>query len=77
MQASAKALMDPMIQKLEGYAIPEDKVDRVIDFAVYLFARHHRHMKIDRMVRKVVEEFKLKPLPAAPSDGIAEKLRAF
>lgn len=63
MQARAKAMMQPFIMKLEAYDIPDEKLEAVIDYAVYTFAKYHQHMKEHRMLRKVVEEFKLQPKP--------------
>lgn len=62
-----KGWMDPLIKELEKYDIPDEKLEAVIDFAVNLFARHHRTMKIPRMARKVVAEFKLKLLKTEQS----------
>lgn len=62
MQHTAKELMAPMIEQLKKYDISDEIGIRVADFACNYFAKHHRTMKVDRIVRKVVEQFKLKPL---------------
>ena len=65
----AKDWISPLINELEKYHIPEDKMEAVIEFTVNFFARHYRTMKTPRMLRKIVEEFKLKPLPKTESDA--------
>lgn len=60
LQHKAKELMAPFVEELAKYEVPEDKEEGVIDFAVKTFAKYHRSMKLHRIVRKVVEEFKLK-----------------
>lgn len=69
LQQQAKDLMWPFVQQLEAYDIPDDKLEAVIDFATKTFAKYHRHMKQDRMLRKIVTEFKLKLLPKTDTDG--------
>lgn len=68
-QQQVKQMMSPLIDELEKYHIPEDKMEAVIEFSVNLFAKYHRHMTTSRMLRKIVEEFKLKPLPKTESDA--------
>ncbi len=60
LQEVAKGWLVPFIKKLDAYEIPDDKIQRVIDYAVEIFAKNHRHMKEPRMIRKVAEYFKLK-----------------
>lgn len=67
-QEQAKKMMEPLINELEKYDIPDHKMQRVIDFSVELFAKYHRHMTIHRMIRKITDEFKLRPLPQPKSD---------
>lgn len=63
LQNRAKELMKPFVMKLEAYDIPDDKIEAVIDFATKTYAKYHRQMKEPRMLRKVVEQFKLKLIP--------------
>lgn len=71
LMALAKDIMKPFVMKLEAYEIPDDKMEAVIDFATKTYARYHRHMKEARMLRKVVKEFKLKPLKKEQESTIA------
>lgn len=63
MQQQAKKIMEPFVMQLEAYELPDDKLEAIIDFATKTFAKYHRHMKEPRMLRKVVEQFKLKLKP--------------
>ena len=54
-----KTAMQPVIDGLENYEIPDGKIQPVIDHAIDLFAKHHRTMTPKRIVRKTAEYFKL------------------
>lgn len=62
MQETAKSLMAPMIEGLKKYDISDEIGERVANFACSYFARYHTKMSVDRIVRKIVQQFKLKPI---------------
>jgi hypothetical protein len=62
LQKTAKGIMAPMIEQLAKYDISDEIGERVANFACSYFARYHKKMSVERIVRKVVEQFKLKPL---------------
>jgi|GEM_PF-7022005 len=69
-QARRKAFKDmlqPAIDELDRYDIPEDKIQRVIDYTVDV-AMHNPQMKPLRIARKTVEYFKLKLKEDGTSD---------
>lgn len=63
MKAAARAAFNQrgseIAAELEKYAIPEKQLDHVAAFAVKLLAGNPQ-MKNDRVIRKTVEQYKLK-----------------
>jgi hypothetical protein len=50
----------PIAEQLDKYEIEDNKLEPVIDYALYLFAKHRKTMTNARIVRKTVEYFHLK-----------------
>lgn len=59
---TAKTLIQPLITGLEAYAISEDKLNPIIDYTCEFFAKNHKKMTYQRMLRKIVEHFRLEKL---------------
>lgn len=68
-----KAQAQDLINRLEAYEIPEEKMQAICDYAIGMKAKNPA-MKNDRIVRKTAEHFKL--VKAVEQEEENEKVEA-
>lgn len=58
-RAILKVAFNPIAEILDGYLVPDEKMNAVIEYAMKILV-DHKDMKPARIARKTVEYFKLK-----------------